>query len=100
MKEMLVGTIEAQAGTSFLFPLFTTYNAGVPSASDYSAGTGQGSNYFFNPVQWVGVTIVSSSSGVVVQPGPYLDSNIVFSSGQPVPVGTTSSTITVFAAPK
>jgi Flp pilus assembly protein TadG len=100
MKQSLVSTIESQAGTSFLMPLFTPFNNGTPTASDYSAGTGQGKNYYFNPVQWVGVTIVASNNGVVIQPGPYLDPNLVFSGSGPVPVGTTGSTITTFAAPK
>jgi len=101
MKSSLVATIESEAGTSFLMPLFTPFNAGVPLPSDYSAGTGVGKNYYFNPVEWVGVTIVPApSGGVMVQPGPYLDPNVVFSGGGPVPVGTSGSTITVFASPK
>jgi hypothetical protein len=102
MKQSLVSAIEAQAGTTFMMPLFTPYNAGVPLASNYSAGTGQGSNYYFNPVQWVGVTIVSSNSGVVLQPGAYLDPNVIFSGGSATPVGSSSSStvITIFAAPK
>jgi len=101
MKSSLEATIEAQAGTSFMMPLFTPLNAGVPLPSDYSAGTGEGKSYYFNPVQWVGVTIVADpSGGVMVQPGPYLNPNVIFTGGGPVPVGTTGSTITVFAAPK
>ena len=103
MKNSLVSTIESYAGTTFLMPLFTPYNNGTPSASNYSAGTGQGANYYFNPVQWVGVTVVPApSGGVWVQPGAYLDPNIVFAGGGPVPVGTAgaSSFSVVFAAPK
>jgi len=103
MKNSLVSTIESYAGTQFLMPLFTPYNSGTPNASDYSAGTGVGANYFFNPVQWVGVTVVPApNGGVMIQPGAWLDPNIVFAAGGPVPVGTSgaSSTSIVFSAPK
>jgi Flp pilus assembly protein TadG len=104
MKNSLVSTIESYAGTAFLMPLFTPYNNGTPNASNYSAGTGQGSNYYFNPVEWVGVVVVpAQNGGVWVQPGAFLDPNIIFSGGGPVPVGTGSTSTTyniVFAAPK
>jgi Flp pilus assembly protein TadG len=101
MKQSLVSTVESMAGTTFLMPLFTPYNAGVPQASNYSAGTGNGSHYYYNPVQWVGVTIVPSNNGVMVQPGAYLDPNIMFAGGGPVPVGSSGGgVVTVFAAPK
>jgi hypothetical protein len=104
MKNSLVSTIESYAGSTFLMPLFQPYNNGTPNASNYTAGTGQGSNYYFNPVAWVGVTVVPAPHGTVwVQPGAYLDPNVVFASGGSVPVGTGGTTSTyniVFAAPK
>ena len=98
MKTSLISAINARAAPVPL-PLFTPYNSGVPVASDYAAGTGEGSHYYYAIVQFVSVTVVSGSSGVTVQPSAFLDPNLVFTSA-PVPVGTGSGVVTTFAAPK
>jgi hypothetical protein len=103
MKQSLVSAINAKAGQHYLLPLFNPYNNGIPDPSTYSAGTGQGSNYYYQIVQFVGITIVPANNGtVVVQPYAMISPNTLFASGGPVPVGTGSATgfVTVFAAPK
>ena len=99
MKSSLISAINARAGTQFMLPLFTPYDPGVPNPNTYSAGTGNGSHYYYAIVEFVGVTVVSSGSGVTVQPSAFLDPNLVFS-GNPVPVGTGSGVVSIFAAPK
>jgi Putative Flp pilus-assembly TadE/G-like len=99
MKASLISAVNARAGTQFLLPLFTPYNSGVPLPSDYAAAKGSGSPYYYAIVQFVGVTVVSGSSGVTVQPSAFLDPNLVFGS-PPVPVGTGTGLVTTFAAPK
>jgi Flp pilus assembly protein TadG len=103
MKQSLVSAINAQAGKSYLIPLFTPLDSGVPDPSTYSAGTGQGKNYFYNIVAFASVTIVPANNGtVVVQPCATINPNYVFAGGGPVPVGSGASPqfITTFAAPK
>jgi Flp pilus assembly protein TadG len=99
MKTSLVGAINARAGTQFLLPLFTPLNPGVPTPKTYAAGTGAGSHYYYDIVQFVGVTVVNGSSGITVQPSAFLDGNLVFGNGV-VPVGTGTGVVTTFAAPK
>jgi len=99
MKSSLISAINARAGTQFMLPLFTPFDPGIPNPNTYSAGTGNGSHYYYAIVQFVGVTVVSSGSGVTVQPSAFLDPNLVFSSS-PTPVGTGSGVVTIFAAPK
>ena len=99
MKTSLVGAINARAGTQFLLPLFTPFDPGVPNPNTYAAGTGAGWHYNYDIVQFVGVTVVSGSGGVTVQPTAFLDGNLVFGSG-PVPVGTGTGVVTTFAPPK
>jgi Putative Flp pilus-assembly TadE/G-like len=99
MKSSLISAINARAGTQFMLPLFTPYDPGVPNPNTYSAGTGNGSHYYYAIVEFVGVTVINSGSGVTVQPSAFMDPNLVFSSN-PVPVGTGSGVVSVFAAPK
>jgi Flp pilus assembly protein TadG len=98
-KASLVMDINNYTNKVFLIPLFTPYNS---SDSSYSAGTGNGSHYYYNIVQFVGVRIMPVSDTnrqVVVQPAANVDPTIVFS-GATVPAGTTSSTMTTFTYPK
>jgi Flp pilus assembly protein TadG len=101
MKDSLVSAINARAGTQFLLPLFTPYDDGIPNASTYSAGDGKGSHYYYDVVEWVGVTVVSGAAHgtVIVQPTAFLDPNLVFT-GSVTPVGTGTGVVTTFAAPK
>jgi Flp pilus assembly protein TadG len=100
MKTSLISAINNRVGTQFMLPLFTPYNNGVPNSNTYSGGNGQGKNYYYDVVQMVGVTVVTGPSGnVVVQPSAFMDPNLSFSS-TPTPVGTGTSLVTTFAAPK
>jgi hypothetical protein len=101
-KASNVMDMNALVGQTFLIPLFQPVNAGTPNASNYQAGSGNGSHYFFDVVQFVAVTIMpvsSTNSQIVVQPAAYIDPSAVFAPGSVVPMGT-SSFSTTFAAPK
>jgi hypothetical protein len=101
LKQSLIATINTHVGQSFMIPLFTPVDPGVPDPTTYQAGVGQGQGFYFDIVQFVGITIVPApNGGVEVQPCAYLNPNVVFAGGHPVPVGTTSYVITTFAAPK
>jgi hypothetical protein len=98
-KSSVISAVNAQAGTQFLLPLFTPFNPGVPIPSDYTAAQSTGFSYYYDIVQFVGVTVVSGSSSITVQPSAYLDPNLVFSSPA-APVTSGSGVITTFTAPK
>jgi Flp pilus assembly protein TadG len=99
-KASLVSTINSHTSQSYLMPLFTPANA---SQANYAAGQGQGSNYFYNIVQFVGVQIMPSPSNngqVIVQPAAVIDPNAIFNQSTVVPAGNTSQLVTTFTAPK
>jgi hypothetical protein len=101
IRESLVSAISAKAGQQFVLPLFNPYDKGIPNPSTYSAGTGVGSQYYFQITQLVAVTIVASDHSVVVQPCAMINSNLLFSSSAvPVGTGAASGLVTVFSAPK
>ena len=97
-KQSLVSAINGQAGNDYLLPLFTPY---TPSPN-YQAANGNGSNTFYNIVQFVGIQIVTgpSNKGVYVQPVANIVPSAVFLTGSIVPAGTTSSLVTTFTTPK
>ena len=63
-------TLNANPGV-YLLPLYKAYNSGTPSASDYAACPGQGSNYYYNIVDFVPVmrTISSANCFIVISRG-------------------------------
>jgi Flp pilus assembly protein TadG len=98
-------------GTSFLLPLFKPVVATPGSsyqATDNSVGpatpgsSGNGSNAYYNIVEFVGVTItrVDKSSAAYVQPNSMMTPSAVFDSTTVVPAGTTTSLTTTFTTPK
>ena len=100
MKQSLVSAIENQAGVTFLLPLFQAYNS---SPSNYQAGTGQGANYYYDIVQFVGVTILpvpNGQNGVWVQPAAMLNTSFVFAPGSITPAGTSAQFTGTFTTPK
>jgi hypothetical protein len=100
LKASLIMDINNYVGKSFMLPLFQPYNA---STSNYQAGVGQGANYFYDIVQFVGVTIVQPSDTnkqVMVQPAAVMDPNAIFLPGTLAPAGTSSQLITTFTTPK
>ena len=99
LKASNIMDVNDYVGTNMLMPLFNPYNS---NPSDYAAGTGQGANYFYNIVQFVGVTIEqpsSDNSQIIVQPAAMtvpasLLTNLV-------PAGSNGTAlITTFAPPK
>lgn len=100
MKDSLVMDINAKVGQTFILPLFTPVNS---SQANYAAAQGQGSNAFYNIVQFVGIQIVPSPSNnqqVIVQPAAIIDPNAVFNQSTVVPAGNASQLVTTFTAPK
>ena len=97
MKESLVATINNDAGRIFMLPLFNPYS----SAPSYSAGTGQGGNYYYQIVKFVPVQIISNSNGgVTLQPVARLEPSAVLTGITPAGTGTLGSTMTSFTYPK
>jgi hypothetical protein len=103
LKTSTIQTAQSNVGQTYLLPLFKPVNAGTaPDYSDYQAGTGNGSHFYYTIVQFVGIKIMPSGSGVVVEPA-------AVSSPQAILTGVTVATPpaqgstqlqTTFAAPK
>jgi Flp pilus assembly protein TadG len=102
LKTSDIHALENDIGKSYLLPLFKPLNDGSTDPTQYAAGTGQGSNYSYNIVQFVAVTITYvDNSGVHVQPTAILDPNAVFSSTTPAGPPTSSlPLVTTFTTAK
>jgi Flp pilus assembly protein TadG len=99
-KASLVSDINGHTGQTYILPLFAPANA---SQANYAAGQGQGSNYFYNIVQFVGIQIMPSGDNngqVIVQPAAVLDPNAIFNQSTVVPAGNAGQLVTTFTAPK
>jgi hypothetical protein len=95
-----VQTMNTWIGTTFYLPLFNPYNA---SDASYQAGVGNGSNYFYNIVQFVGVKIVqspSSNTQVYIEPAAVMDTAAVFSTTAPVDTSKPGTVVTTFTYPR
>lgn len=100
LKMSDVHAVADNIGKVYLLPLFQPVD---PSQSSYAAGTGNGSHYNYDIVQFVAVTITQVDSGVHVQPTAYIDPNIVLSASSITPAAppTASAPLTTtFAPPK
>jgi Flp pilus assembly protein TadG len=99
-KASSVMTVNANIGKTYVIPLFTPYS---PDPS-YSAGTGNGSHYFYNVVQFVGVTIMQpadSNRQIVVQPAPITDPTMILNPSSIKALSSTGDTsVTALAPPK
>ena len=98
-RSSVVQEVNDRSGQTFILPLFKAYNS---STDDYQAGTGNGSHYDYNIVRFVGVKIVSDPSDnrqVVIQPAAVTDSDMIFSSLNPVGSGG-SGVVTTFGVSK
>jgi Flp pilus assembly protein TadG len=96
MKSSLVMFINNYAGSTFYIPLYKPY-----STSPYSAGVGQGSNYFYQIVTFVGIKIMPSDSHtVIVEPTGVIDPNAIYTSVTPAGTGPQGMSATTFTAPK
>jgi Flp pilus assembly protein TadG len=106
VKDTTIQTAGNYAGKLYLLPLFKPVNNGVPDPTQYQAGQGQGSNYYYTIVQFVGVIVTSvTSSGdnkaITVQPTAAISPNVLFANLAPAAPPTSSSPLaTTFSAPK
>jgi hypothetical protein len=99
LKDTTIQTVQGKVGTNFILPLFNPYQ----TAPGYSAGNGQGSNYYYQVVRFVGVKVLfAPGRGVVVQPAAFrIDPNLATFTTPPVPAGTPGTgQATVFVGPK
>jgi hypothetical protein len=103
LKTSTIHTAQNNVGQTYLLPLFKPVNAGTPpDYSDYQAGSGNGSHYYYTIVQFVGIKIMPSNSGVVVEPTAVSVPQAVLTGvtvATPPPNGSTQLQ-TTFAAPK
>jgi hypothetical protein len=101
MKTDLLHDISNYVGQSFLLPLFKPLNS---SQSSYAAGNGNGSQYYYNIVQFVSVKVISSDNankgGLVVQPSPKVLNFSFDSVKNAAPAGTTTNTSFTFLPAK
>jgi Flp pilus assembly protein TadG len=107
LKDGDVKDLSSHIGDTYLMPLFKAYNTGASKSSDYAAGSGQGTNYYYDIVQFVSVKLTAvDSSGknksVMVVPAAYIDPNAVFSSISPAtaPASGSASLVTTFSSAK
>ncbi len=102
MKTEALHELANYVGDTFLLPLFKPLNS---SQKSYAAGYGNGSNYYYNIVQFVSVKIVSSNNankgGLVIEPSATVLDFSMVSMSSVSPAGTGSSTTTfTFTPPK
>lgn len=100
MKSSTIMAVNDYVGGTYLLPLYKAKNS---SESDYQAGVGNGSHYYYNIEAFVAVTIMQpdkSNKEIIVQPGVYVDVEDVFNPSSVAPVGTSPTVITTFVAPK
>ena len=102
-KAANVMDVNIYIGKSFIIPLYEPKNA---NANSYEAGVGQGSNYDFDIVAFVGITIMqpkNTNREVVVQPAAIVEPDAVFLTGTVMPAqppDKTSKLVTTFTTPK
>jgi Flp pilus assembly protein TadG len=83
LKTSTIHTLENEIGTMYLLPLYLPVD---PNQATYQPAIGQGSHYYYNIVQFVGITITYvDNKGVHVQPTALLDPNAIPTSGSPAP---------------
>jgi Flp pilus assembly protein TadG len=95
MKQSLVSTINSYAGKTFLLPILNPIVGDPNDPINDVAGVGQGSNYYYQVVQFVSVKIMPGASGsITVQPAPTVADQYTILNGnssqvQLVPAGAT-----------
>ena len=98
LKTSTIHTAAANVGGLYLLPLFKPVN---PDPTAYTAGVGQGSNYYYTIVGFVGVKITAADNKTItVQPSALIDPNAIYTSTTPAAPPTTSPLVTTFSAPK
>ena len=100
MKASLISTMNGEVGNTFLIPLF---KPAVSGQVGYQAGVGQGSNYFYNVVEFVGVRIMPTSDTnkeLIVEPAAVIEPNAIFDAATIAPIGTSTTLVTTYTTPK
>jgi Flp pilus assembly protein TadG len=103
MKTDVIHTLANYTGQTFLLPLFKPLNDGSSNPSNYAAGNGNGSHYYYNIVQFVSVKLVSAADkAVVVEPSAtVIDFSMAVFQSTPAPAGSAaSSSSSTFTPPK
>jgi hypothetical protein len=98
LKGSDIAEVNNYVGQTFIMPLFNAYNS---DPSNYSAGTANGSHYYYQITQFVGISISapgSSTNQVIAQPAPVTVANSLLSSS--APAGSSGNLMTIFAPPK
>jgi Flp pilus assembly protein TadG len=102
MQQSDINTLSRYEGQTFLLPLFKAYNSSP--GSNYAPGIGQGSDYYYNIVEFVSIKVVSTGShSVIVQPSAkVVDFGSVTGSSQPAGTDTDANgyVLTTFLPPK
>jgi hypothetical protein len=103
LKDSTIQAVGDHVRESYLLPLFKALDS---SSTNYAAGQGQGSNYYYNIVAFVGVKIseVDSQGGtksIKVQPTSLIDPNaLLASTGIAQPPGGSTTVTTTFVGAK
>ena len=102
LKTSTIHTAADNVGGLYLLPLFKPVNDGSLAPSAYVAGVGQGSNYYYTIVGFVGVKITAADNKTItVQPSALIDPNAIYASTTPAaPPTATTPLVTTFTAPK
>ncbi len=107
LKDSDIQAVGGQVGQTYLLPLFKPVNDGSLDPTLYQAGVGNGSHYYYNIIQFVGIKIISVDSGgnnksIMVEPTAYIDPSLVLTGVTPAapPASGTSQLTTTFAPPK
>jgi Flp pilus assembly protein TadG len=110
-KQSVVSAINDYIGKTFTLPLYKAYNAGTAGRSSsgketnpgYEAGVGQGSDYDYNIVRFVGIRIMpGDKNGVTIQPAAVIEPNMIYASNPTIADTTKNGTnlLTTFSTPK
>lgn len=106
MKTSVLHTLEGYVGSTFLLPLFKPLDPGTANGSNYTAGNGQGSHYYYNIVQFISVKITYvDNKSLVVQPSPTVVNLNWATFSSTIPAGASSGGVsttnaTTFTPPK
>lgn len=103
LKTSTIHTAADNVGGVYLMPLFKPVNAGNGnSGNGYQAGSGQGSNYYYTIVEFVGIKITQADNKEIkVTPTAVIDPNAILSGVSiAVPPTSGSAVTTTFSAPK
>jgi Flp pilus assembly protein TadG len=84
LKASDVHALAGHQGDTYLMALFTPASPAIPSPPGYSAGQGNGGNYYYNVVAFVPITIsYVDNKTVSVQPGEVIDPNAIYTGAVP-----------------